>query len=80
MILNAVERAWRERPDARLGQLLSNLAPEQPNLFQIEDGELLRRIGPETEEERRYVEREPDARREGWGDWMARGTDAGGSP
>ena len=74
MILAAVEREWRKQPDTRLGQLLVNLVPEQERpsaLFAIQDGELLARLNPESEEEHRYIEREPAAQRAGWSEWSA---------
>jgi hypothetical protein len=65
LILGAVERRWREDPDLRLGQLLVNLTRDlgsAPNpLFAISDGDLLRRLGPETDGERRYISNEPAA-------------------
>src|SRR5690242_3312700 len=76
LILAAVERRWVQDPDLRLGQLLVNLArylgSECDSLFGLPDGELLRRLGAETEEERRYVENEPVAAREGWRAWAAK--------
>lgn len=65
MILAAVERRWRMTPDLRLGQFLANLVPRR-ELVGIEDGELLKLLGPETEDERRYIEGEPEAARRGW--------------
>ena len=57
LILAAVERRWREEPDSRLGQLLVNLTRDLGSapspLFAISDGELLRRLGLETDAERR---------------------------
>lgn len=75
MILAALEREWRRTPDERLGQVVVNLLranrklPREEEgriLFGVEDGELLRWLGPETEQERRYVEDEPRMAREGW--------------
>jgi hypothetical protein len=68
MILAAVERRWRKDPDLRLGQLIGNLVHGHALLL-IEDGELLEILGPETENERRYVEEEPEARRKAWEQW-----------
>lgn len=76
LLLAAIERRWRETPDLRLGQLLMNqlrgsgrIEPEAGGraLFNLEDGELLRLLGPATEDEQRYVDQEPDKRRGGWG-------------
>ena len=72
LILGAVERAWRQDPDARLGQLIVTLLrrnrdlrdeDEGKALFAMEYGELLSWIGADTEDERRYVEQEPRERR-----------------
>ena len=73
MILAAVEREWRKNPDLRLGQLLVVVTKVQgPNpLFNVEDGQLLAALGPQTEEERRYVAEEPRARRRGMAEWWA---------
>lgn len=74
LILAALERRWQENPDLRLGQLLINhlrrsgsVEPEAEGstLFNLEDGELLRLLGPDTEDEQCYVEQEPNKRR-GW--------------
>lgn len=78
IVLAAIEREWKRDPDIRLGQLLMNLirreqlAPREDEgmlLFGIEDGELLRLLGPQTATEQRYVEDEPGQAREGWRDW-----------
>jgi hypothetical protein len=75
MILAALERRWSEDPDLRLGQLLMNvIASNGPDaeptpLALMEDGELLRRLGAESEEEERYVREEPRKAREGWMKW-----------
>ena len=75
LILGALERRWRQEPDSRLGQLIVNLVrnercvppeDEERVLFNVEDGELLSWLGPEGEKEVRYVEEEPQQRREGW--------------
>jgi hypothetical protein len=75
LVLAAVERQWRRDPDARLGQVLVNLLRLNRNvpyedegrvLFNVEDGELLRWIGSESDQERRYIDQEPAKRREGW--------------
>lgn len=75
LILAAIEREWRQSPDLRLGQLIVNLLRSNRNvsrkdegrvLFNVEDGELLRWIGPETAAERRYVQDEPRLRSSGW--------------
>ena len=76
LILAALERRWRDEPDLRLGQLLVNLARDPDSaphpLFDIPDGELLRRLGPETDSERRYIAEEPAAARRGWLKWLER--------
>ncbi len=73
MILRAVQRHWEQYPDLRLGQLLVNVARRQDHaLFNLEDGELLEMIGPQTEEEHRYVREEPHARRRGWAEYFRR--------
>jgi uncharacterized protein YihD (DUF1040 family) len=63
MILAALERRWSQEPNFRLGQLLVNvtrdLGCEADPLFELTDGELLRRLGAETDDERRYVRDEP---------------------
>jgi hypothetical protein len=79
LILRALERCWREQPDSRLGQLLSNLTRDQESLFNVEDGELLRRLGTETNDERQYVEHEPASRRRGWRQAFRRGPEPGES-
>jgi uncharacterized protein YihD (DUF1040 family) len=65
MILAALERRWSQESDLRLGQLLVNvtqdLGCEAGPLFELTDGELLRRLGAETDDERRYVRDEPAA-------------------
>jgi hypothetical protein len=75
LVLAAVERQWRRDPDARLGQVLVNLLRLNRNvpyedegrvLFNVEDGELLRWIGSESDQERRYIDQESEKRREGW--------------
>lgn len=79
MILAALEREWRKNPDVRLGQLLintlrvnANVAHEQEGrvLFDTEDGELLRWLGPVNEAERSYIREEPQKAREGWRQWQ----------
>ena len=77
-MLAAIEREWRKDPDLRLGQLLVNLLrrntlgkeDEGRALFAVEDGELLRWLGSETEDEERYVEHEPQKRQVGWREWI----------
>ena len=73
MILQALERRWREEPDQRLCQLLVNLTGDLSSapspIWGLEDGELLRRLGPETEPELLYDAEEPAARRRGWREW-----------
>ena len=78
MILAAVERQWRKDPDARLGQVIVNLLRLNRNvpyedegrvLFNVEDGELLRWLGPETEEEETHVRQEPRNAREARRAW-----------
>jgi uncharacterized protein YihD (DUF1040 family) len=75
MILAALERRWSQEPDLRLGQLLVNvtrdLGCEADPLFELTDGELLRRLGAETDDERRYVRDEPAAASEAWRAWSA---------
>jgi hypothetical protein len=71
LILAAVERRWRKDPDLRLGQLFANVSRRDMHyLFAMEDGELLRLLGPTTDEEDAYIEDEPRARREGWSEWQ----------
>jgi hypothetical protein len=81
MILGALERRWLQEPDLRLGQLLVNvtrdLRPAPSPLFYLPDAEMLQRLGVETPDERRYVEGEPSATREGW---RARIEDHGSGP
>jgi hypothetical protein len=66
LIFAAVERRWRKDPDARLGQVIVNLLRANRNvpgedegrvLFNVEDGELLRWIGPETRRRRTTSEK-----------------------
>ena len=80
MILSALERAWRNDADSRLGQLVVNLlrmntsTPQQEEgraLFNVADGELLRWLGPQSPEEERYIRDEPTRAREGWHAWDA---------
>jgi hypothetical protein len=78
LILAAVERRWRQDPDLRLGQLLTNLTVGR-EIGLVEDGALLKLLGPETDEERRYVAAEAAARREGWRDFTRRSRRPGGS-
>lgn len=68
MILGALARRWEQDPDLRLGQLLSQLA-DGHDLRLVEDGELLRRLGPANAAEQEYVDREPGVRRSGWRKW-----------
>ena len=76
LIMAALERRWRDEPDLRLGQLLVNLARNPDSapqaLFDMPDGELLRRLGPETDAEQRYIAEEPAAARRGWHEWLER--------
>ena len=47
-VLRLIEQVWQKRPDLRLGQLLLNhLQPVSPcpELYNIEDDNLLRRLG-----------------------------------
>jgi uncharacterized protein YihD (DUF1040 family) len=47
-MLNLIRTAWELNPDMRLGQLLVNIVrPTQscPEVFYVEDDELVRRIG-----------------------------------
>lgn len=78
MILAALEREWCKDTDSRLGQLLVNLLRRNTNilrevegkvLFNVEDGELLRWLGPRSEQEDDYVREEPRKAREGWQAW-----------
>jgi uncharacterized protein YihD (DUF1040 family) len=75
LVLAALERRWSQEPDLRLGQLLVDLTrdlrSDSDPLFELSDGELLRRLGVETEDERRYVADEPAVAREGWRAWTA---------
>ena len=44
-ILNEIEKIWKEYPDLRLGQLISNMSDRSPwPLFYIEDDELIERL------------------------------------
>lgn len=79
MVLAALEREWRKDPDARLGQLLVNLVrvnvhplreEEGRILFNVEDGQLMRWIGAETQAEETYIREEPRKAREGWSQWV----------
>jgi hypothetical protein len=79
MVLAAIEREWRKHPDQRLGQLLVNVfrrrgtvpsEDESQVLFAVEDAELLRWLGAETDDEQRYVEDERQDRQVGWREWM----------
>jgi hypothetical protein len=52
-VLSAVRRVWSQNPDFRLGQLIVNaVRPEEPcpEIFYIEDGELVRRLMRMAEE------------------------------
>lgn len=75
MILAALERRWREQPDIRLGQLIVNLLrintdtatdEEGRSLFNVDDGQILKWLGPQTEAEQTYIDEEPGKIREGW--------------
>ena len=75
-MLAAIEREWRKDPDQRLGQLVVNLLRRHRNVpyedegqapFGVEDAELLRWLGAETDDEQRYIEDERTKRRVGWG-------------
>jgi hypothetical protein len=75
MILATVERRWRRHPDLRLGQLIVSLLrdnlqcareEEGVQLFALADGELLRWIGAETDQEKHYIREEPMLAKEGW--------------
>jgi hypothetical protein len=75
MILAAVEREWRKAPDLRLGQLLVNLVREHAGvpreeegtrLFAVQDGVLLRWLGPADEAEVTYITEEPTGARAAW--------------
>jgi hypothetical protein len=71
-LLTAIARRWQEVTDMRLGQLVVNAVRDhRPDaiphpLFALADGSLLERLGVVTEEERRYVAREPAAARRCW--------------
>jgi hypothetical protein len=78
LVLSAVEREWRKQPDTRLGQLVVNLLrmntsilgeDEGKVLFSVADGQLLRWLGPQSEEEENYIREEPRKAREGWRAW-----------
>ena len=44
-ILNKIGKIWKEYPDLRLGQLISNMSDRSPwPLFYIEDDELIERL------------------------------------
>jgi hypothetical protein len=75
MILGAVEREWRKAPDLRFGQLLVNLVREHTGvpreeegtrLFAVQDGVLLRWLGPTDEAEIAYMTEEPTGARVAW--------------
>lgn len=56
-ILNKIEEIWKEYPDLRLGQLISNMSDRSPwPLFYIEDDELIERL-EEFYDGTRYVAR-----------------------
>jgi hypothetical protein len=71
-LITAIARRWQEVTDMRLGQLVVNAVRDhRPDaiphpLFALADGSLLERLGVVTEEERRYVAREPAAARRRW--------------
>jgi len=47
-ILNLIRTAWELNPDMRLGQLIVNIVrPKEscPEVFYVEDDELVRRVG-----------------------------------
>lgn len=46
-VLDAVEEEWREHPDLRLGQLLSNIAGGDPCL--LEDDVLMEKLNAEMD-------------------------------
>jgi hypothetical protein len=78
MILGGIEREWRRDTDSRLGQLIVNLVRMNTNvareeegrvLFNVPDGDLLRWLGPQTEDEETYIREEPRRAREGWRAW-----------
>jgi hypothetical protein len=79
IVIAAIEREWRKQPDQRLGQLVVNLLrrhtsvpPEDEGrvLFAVEDAEMLRWSGAETDDEQRYIKDECAKRRIGWREWM----------
>jgi hypothetical protein len=78
MLLAALERVWADEPDTRLGQLVMNLLRANTSvsreeegrvLFNVEDGQLLAWLGPETKAEQAYIAEEPRRAREGWRAW-----------
>jgi hypothetical protein len=78
MILAALEREWRKDTDSRLGQLIVNLLRMNTNilredegkvLFNVEDGALLKWLGPQSGEEEMYIKQEPGKARAGWRSW-----------
>jgi hypothetical protein len=60
-------------PISAWAQFLVNLTHGR-DLFGLEDGELLRLLGPETAEEKRYAAEEPEARRRAWRGVTRRGS------
>lgn len=81
IVLAAVERAWREHPDLRLGQVLTNaVIHERPfaawrDLFIIEDDVLLQRLTDAydlklDDDAKTFVKDEPEARATGWAEAM----------
>lgn len=70
LVLGAIEREWKKRPDLRLGQFLVNaLDGDDRSMFGIEDDLLVRRLCAEdglTEQEREWVESEPAGRSAGF--------------
>lgn len=74
MVLAAVGRAWTERPDERLGQLLNNAVVHdnvETPLYYLEDGALLGALAKYADielsaEAQVFVQEEPERRRQGW--------------
>jgi hypothetical protein len=63
LVLGALERAWREHPQQRLGQLFMNAVGTEDLLFYVEDDELIASLSVElTETEEAFIQDEPERR------------------
>jgi uncharacterized protein YihD (DUF1040 family) len=54
VILEAIKKYWKENPDLRLGQIVTNLAPNtgydtcfHPNIYYLEDDDFLKSLEKE---------------------------------